>query len=297
MLESATRNQSLSNASFFLPDDGVCPAYRNIRDSATGPAAEGRAFVEALWRRYQGLEDPHFLRDARRHFQERFWEMYLAVTFIDRELSPMRRGTSGPEFTCDYQGQQFWVEAVAPKAGDGDDRVEEPRVGVVTSLPTEKILLRFTGAVAEKRRRYLAAVDSGRVDPSAPYVLAINSNQIPYGPLGNALPFYLQALLPIGAPTLVIDRNTGKTVDSYYALRETIQKANAATVSTANLLHQDYAFISAVVHSGVDCVNRPDVLGRDFTVLHNPNAARPIGLKAFGWCKQYLFEDWELRAY
>jgi len=279
-----------------LPGDAPSRAYRNIRDKTDGPAPEARAFIEELWSRYGGLEDPHFRSDAQAHFLERFWEMYLAVSFMERGLTPTRAGDAGPEFWCKHQGQKIWVEAVAPGPGTGEDRVEEPEIGVATDVPTEKIVLRFTSAVAEKRRRYLAANESGLVDQSAAYVLGINSRGIPHAPFGNTLPFFVQALLPIGAPTLVIDRTTGKAVDAYYALRETVQKAAGTPISTSTFLDPDSAFISAVLHSGVDCVNRPAALGDDFCVLHNPGASRPLAMTTFAWCRQYVFAGDELKV-
>ena len=287
----------MTETGFFLPGDAPSRAYRNIRDKMDGPAPQARAFIEDLWTRYGGLEDPHFLQDARAHFLERFWEMYLAVSFMERGLKPARGGNAGPEFWCEREGQKIWVEAVAPGPGTGEDRVEEPEIGVATYVPTEKILLRFTSAVAEKRRRYLAATKKGLVDESAAYVLAINSRGIPHAPFGNTLPFFVQALLPIGAPTLVVDRATGKPVDSYYALRDTIQKSAGTAISTSTFLDPESAFISAVIHSGVDCVNRPAVLSDDFCVLHNPSASRPLGMTTFAWCKQYVFADGELKVH
>lgn len=286
----------MTETRFFLPGNAPSRAYRNIRDKVDGPAPEARAFIEHLWSRYRGLEDPHFLQDAQAHFHERFWEMYLAVAFIEHGLMPVRERGVGPEFFCLHEGRKVWVEAVAPGPGDGDDRVEEPDIGMVTDVPTEKILLRFTNAVSAKRRRYLAALAKGVVGEGDRYVLAINSRGIPHAPYGNTLPFFVQALLPIGAPTLVIDRATDKAIDSYYAFRDTVTKATGAPVSTAIFLDTEYSFISAVLHSGVDCVNRPEAMGEDFVVLHNPSAVRPLDMSVFAWCRQYVYNDGELKV-
>lgn len=93
------RSASLAGG-FFLPGDAVDPAYRNIRDKTIGPAPEARAFIDSLCLRYRGLEDHNFLTDAKKHFLQRFWEMYLAVTFLERGLTPSRRKGrgGGPEF-------------------------------------------------------------------------------------------------------------------------------------------------------------------------------------------------------
>ena len=220
--------------------------------------------------------------------------MYLTVTFIERGLRPSKEGSVGPEFSFRAEQKKIWVEAVTPGPGTGEDRVDEPPRGGTSNVPTEQILLRFTNAVSEKRRQYLASRAQGVISNDDGYVLAINSRGIPHAPYGDTLPFFLQALLPIGNPTIDIDRESGRQIDSYYARRETVTKAKGSPVSTTMFLDRDYSFISAVIHSSVDCVNRPDVLGTDFEVLHNPTALHPLTSSVLGWCRQYVFRDEEL---
>jgi len=282
---------------FFQPGAATSQAYRNIRDLNTEPVPKAREFVEALWQRYRGYEDPHFLSDAKTHFQERFWEMYLAVAFVESGFCPSRSLGVGPEFSCVHEGQKIWFEAVVPGPGGGNDRVAHPTIGAAAYVPTEKILLRFTGALAEKRNRYLAALEKGIVSKNDAYVLAINSRGVPHAPFGNTLPFFVQAFLPIGPPTMLVDRATDKVVDSYYARRETVSKTSGTVVSTAPFLDPAFSFVSAVLHSAVDCVNRPEALGGDFIVLHNPTADRRLDQSMFRWCgRQYVFEDDELKV-
>ena len=268
-------------------------AYRRIRDQKIDPAPKARAFIEELWLRYSGYGDPHFLSDAKTHFPERFWEMYLAVTFMERDLQPSPLCGDGPEFSCQHNGQKIWLEAVAPGPGDGEDMVDEPELGVVNDVPTEKILLRFTNALAEKRKRYLEAREKGIIGAQDCYVLAVNSRGIPHAPYGNTLPFFIQAYLSIGAPTINLNQDTAEVV---YERREAIVKAKGGVVSTAAFLDPQYSFVSAVLHSSVDCVNKLGVLGEYFEVLHNPKAQRPLERSMFIWCKQYEYDDSELRV-
>ena len=191
----------------------------------------------------------------------------------------------------------YGVEAVTPGPGTGEDRVDEPPRGGTSNVPTEQILLRFTNAVSEKQRQHLASRKLGVISNDDGYVIAINSRGIPHAPYGNTLPFFFQAFLPIGDPTIDIDRESGRQIDSYYGPRETVTKANGSPVSTTIFLDRDYSFISAVIHSSVDCVNRPDVLGADFEVLHNPMALHPLTSSVLGWCRQYVLRDEEFKVH
>jgi hypothetical protein len=287
----------MSADSFFVPGDCRDPAYENVRDLPH--LEEARNLTESLWGRYQGYEDVHFLREARDHFLERFWEMYLAVTFLERGFDIFRAGNAGPEFCFASGNRKIWVEAVAPGPGTGNDRVPELQIGmeveVASEVPTEKILLRYANAITVKRERYLAAVKSGILKESDGYVLAINSRRIPHAPYGSTLPFFIQALLPFGPLTILIDPRTRDIGDRFYRLRESVAKAEGSRVSTASFLDPQFAFVSAVLHSSVDCVNCPPTLGGEFTILHNPNASHPISDSLFSWCEQLVYRNEVLR--
>jgi len=283
----------MSSDSFFIPGNCEGPAYRNVRDLPH--REEARNFTESLWRRYQGYEDAHFLREAMDHFLERFWEMYLAVTFLERGFPLSRAGNAGPEFRFTSGDQRIWVEAVAPGPGIGDDSVPEMQMGVVSNVPTEKILLPYANVLKVKRERYLAALTIGVVNELDCYVLAINSRRIRHAPYGNTLPFFVQALLPFGNLTVLIDPKTGDFSDPFYQLREEVIKANGSPVSTTGFLDRQFAFVSAVLHSTVDGVNCPPKLGGDFTILHNPSASHSLDRSVFAWCEQLIYRDGALR--
>ncbi len=54
-----------------------------------------------------------FPRDARKHFLERYWEMYLTVALIGSGFVPKRVGNTGLEFCIYVEACGFWVEAIA----------------------------------------------------------------------------------------------------------------------------------------------------------------------------------------
>ncbi|MFA5111444.1 MAG: hypothetical protein WC443_08575, partial [Desulfobaccales bacterium] len=150
--------------SFFLPGDCQDPAYRNVRDNPNNKLylREAKAFVESLWIRYRDLKDsknlylkdPHCRTSALNGFLSRFWEMYLAVTLHDHGFKLERYGNKGPEFYFWHNNRKVWVEAVAPGPGINENRVPGCSNSILKDVPEEKILLRFTNALDEKRKKY-----------------------------------------------------------------------------------------------------------------------------------------------
>lgn len=278
--------------SFFIRGKGSDIGYINVRDS---PHHENtRKFVDSLWAKYKPLADVHFKEDAKNHFLQRFWEMYVAVTFLEAGLKLVPVGGEGPEFYFESSQRRIFVEAIAPGPGTGPDKVPEPQYGVARKVSTEKILLRFTHALAEKRKKYLEALEKGIVTCDDGYLLAINSNEIHHGPTGNTMPYFVQAFLPFGPLAVALDLKTEKIVDSFHQYRDMVQKETGANISTKAFLDPEFQFVSAVLHSSVDCVNRPTEIGADFCILHNPSAVRGIDPLVFPWAKHLVFRDDEL---
>lgn len=275
--------------SFFM--DGPCEdqGYLNTRDDPRG--ADHKCFTEALWVRFHPLADTHFREDARNHFLQRFWEMYLAVTLLEHGFDLRRDGDDGPEFYALLGNSRVWFEAIAPGPGDGPDQVPQLVPGEATKVPTEKILLRFTNALNEKRGRYAAALAKGIISAEDHYVLAINSRGIRHAPYGNSIPYFIQAFLPLGPLTYSVDVKTFELKDSFYPYRPEVSKLNGSPVSTRAFLDEPDSFCSAVLHSGVDCANHPNQLGGDFSVLHNPKAQCPVEAKVFSWCEQFTLQN------
>jgi len=279
--------------SFFLLGDDCCPAYRNVRDL---PRCEPyRNLVEALWASFQPSPDPHFLVDAKAHFLQRFWEMYLFVTLRERGMNPQKGKTVGPDFFIEVEGRRYWIEAIAPDAGDGEDRVpgpfyDPPGEVVVRDVPKREIMLRYTHALVSKMEKWPGWVEKGVVNPTDGYVIAIDGrgcNDF----LDGVIPLFIEAFLPFGNLTLRLDRATGKEVGRYFEYSDTVHKKSQAPVSTAPLLDPAYGPVSAVLHSLVDCGNHPPRLGGDFTLLHNPIATCPIPDAAFSWCLQQHYRE------
>jgi type I restriction enzyme S subunit len=280
-------------SAFFLSGEATDPGYLHVRDGKQW--AEAKTFTEYLWTTYRPFADPNFLSDARNHFLQRFWEMYLACALIHRGFEVKRVGHEGPEFYFLCEGRRIWVEAIAPDPGTGADRVPESQCGQRYTVPADKILLRYTNALNVKHRRYEAALAKGIIQPGEQIVLAINSRGIPHAPYGAEMPYVVKAFLPFGALTYVVDAKTKKLTDSFHQHRSQLLKANTAPVATTSFLNPRFAHFAAVIHSSVDCANHPHILGEEFLVLHNPMASPSLPKDLFSWCHQLEFYDETLR--
>jgi hypothetical protein len=282
--------------SFFLSGKFNDPLYMKLRDLSDVLSEHERSllcpardFVEELWQEYKSLSlaDKHFLEDAKKHFIQRFWEMYLAVTLRKRGIKPVRVSGKGPEFYFIHESKRVWVEAVAPGPGNGPDAVQTQDVRV----PQEKILLRYTNALAEKLLKYKWAVGKGIVKPEDHYVVAVNCSLIPHARIHGELPFVLMAYLAIGYPEIALNRNTKKILDSYNLYRDKVIKKSGCSVSTDSLLNPEYEGITGVLYSEVDPTRCPPNMGRDFCFLHNPLARQFFKQSPFQFCRQYWYKD------
>lgn len=276
-----------SRESFFQPGSTTDHTYVDMRDLLV--LAEARSFVEELWAEYQPLADRHFCADARNHFLQRFWEMYLAVTLKGRGFLLTKVGDEGPEFYFLHEHKKVWVEAVAPGPGIGPDAVPQPQLGQASAVPQEQILLRFTTALADKLGTYNNALKKGIINGRDHYVVAINCRGIHEAPFPSVLPYGVMACLPFGHPTVTLDGQTRQIIDSYFQYRDQVSKRSGKVVYTNLFLNPEYAGISGVLGSAIYPTD-PVEMGCDFWFLHNPLASQPIGKSVFSFCRQYFFQ-------
>lgn len=279
-------------SSFFLPGESPDPLYVAMRDYTHNEAL--RAEIEAMWCVFEPYADSSFKRAATQQFHQRYWEMYVAVALMHRGHALTKHGDDGPEFSFQVDGRRVWLEAVAPTRGIGADAVPEITHGEYYNVPVEQILLRFTNAFREKQQRFAVARGKGIVSSDDAYILAINSRNVPHAPYGATVPFYIQALLPVGSLTLEIDKDSRRVVDRYHNYRPEVRKANNTEVSTSIFLDSMSAFCSVVLHSAVDAANHPSELGSDFSLLHNPSATHEVRGEVFFWAEQFTFSNWQL---
>lgn len=251
-------------------------------------AALVRYQLERLWNTYRPYATKHFYDQFPLHTQDRFWEMYLAVSLIQRRLTLSRLTDNAPDvgLTLD-QGPQVWFEAVAPSPGvcDAPDSVPrlEPMVGqgsIARQFPEEQILLRLTQAVRDKRRQRARQLRARIVGLPDAYVIAINVGGITEAWWGAQIPTILKALFPIGHMTVSFDLDSRVASKIGWSTRPQIAKSRGGTVPTTLFANPRGRGVSAVlystVHLGRLTHDAPVAYGSDFVLVHNPFAAVPL---------------------
>jgi hypothetical protein len=259
-----------------------------IRQFPTAPIY--RAYIVDLWNKYYslGLPNAHFVSEICNGktdtVAQRVWEMMLAVHFDSLGFGLMT-SDAGPDLRIEHNGHVTWIEAVCPTASGLPaqwTRSLSHGEFIVGDVPHNEVLLRWTSAIDEKRKKLAEYRKSGLVGPEDSFVIAVNGGQLGRMPLNEGIsqmPYAFEAVYPAGATTIEIDRATGKSVRSFKSIRPNVQNANGSLVPTTTFLDPANAAISAVIGYSSDRSAGPQ-LSAD--VVHNHLAARPVPLGLLG---------------
>jgi hypothetical protein len=289
--------------SLFKPGAAPDQAYRNLRDSER--CLEWKDFCERLWQRYEPYADTHFLDEIQRQFHQRFWEMYLGVTFLERGYKLHRHNNAGPEFGIDIEGKRYWLDAIAPRGGDGPDAVPRVEYGrtEVSTVPQEQIILRIMSALAAKREKWKKDREAGLVSDRDGFMVAMNDRGIRWAWLGAEMPYVVKGLYGFGNLAVSIDPRTLEVVESKHLHRPTIAKASGTGISSQPFAAHECPEVSGMIYSSVDAANFPGVLGADFTVLHNREPNVPLPMGALHFYREYwidgehlMMKDWSSKT-
>ena len=138
--------------------------YLHVRDDPR--FHKQKIILESLWHMFCPFADPNFKSELAIQFHPRFWEMYLACTFIEIgfDLVP-RKSAYGPDIQINLEDRSLWIEATAPGAGIGDDAVPgysrlEDSIEFIR-VPEEQMILRLTNSFYKKCQRYAEYVSNG----------------------------------------------------------------------------------------------------------------------------------------
>jgi type I restriction enzyme S subunit len=268
--------------SFFSSGQAVDTFYDYIRDNPDRKDAGD--FVEGLWQKYCSYAEPNFLDDARKDFHAKTWEMYLGCLFLDFNFNLQKKTKKeGPDLHLLWNNRSIWVEATAPESGTGDNAVPEHNYKESSDQPSEQIILRFASAIQKKFKQY-NSYRKDIINDNDFYIIAINGGRIRYSLSGQTLPYIVQSVLSFGDLAFAFDKESGKLVNSFHQYRDAVTTAKGSPVPTDIFMNKDYAGISAVLYSYMNVVNRPNRIGVEVHIVHNPLADNklPHGIFPFG---------------
>lgn len=279
--------------SFFCDEAAEDNEYNVIRDEPR--FSQDKAFIEEMWSEYKQYADRHFLLESRKNFKQRIWEMYLTCSLIAKVFS-ITSDDKGPDIRISKEGLAIWIEAVAPKAGEGNDAVTELQAQTIRRVPDDQIKLRYRSAIEEKyNKKYKKYLLDRIVQPNDCYIIAINGSAIPSARREMEIPRIIRSVLPFGNETLIINVEEHEVLDRFYLHQDKVSKVSGSLVSTDIFLNNQYDGISAVLYSCVDALNHPQEFGDDFVLLHNPLAKNKLerGLLKLGreyWVEKSILE-------
>lgn len=257
---------------------GVHPFYAAIRDSQY--LRSDKEKLEAMWNKYSSYADQHFLPEIKKKFIQRYWEMAVTVLLLDLGFS-VESKDSGPDLVVNGKNGRptLYIEAVAPTGGKGPDMVAEPDRGFFF-VPHDGIILRYLSAVKEKQQRYQEWKARGLIDPSLPYVIALNSRDIPMAICDTTPSRLVQALYGIGTAYVQIDARTLETIAAGFTSKVTTQKRSGSDVSLSGFITNEFEEISAVLFACLPRARIPDDPRSEMTLAHNFQALNPLQM---GW--------------
>ena len=263
----------------FTNEEASDPGYCSIRDGTDPRLKLAKWHCEYLWILFERHADKQFRTELRRVFDARYWEMYLTTSLIlaGYEVTCPK---PGPDVGIVYRGQRIWLEAVAPDCGDPSKPDTVP-TKVEGEVPEEKLILRYLNSIATKQtEQYFKWLEKGTVSDKDAMVYAINPWAIPFDHRDSDPPRILQAGYTVGPPNVSVDVKTMKVVGSGYEFRGLIQKKapkeecrEGEKIPTGVFQQKEYAWLSGLLCSRADALNRPAEMGGDFQLAPNLNAA------------------------
>jgi len=257
-----------------------------------------KEWIEMLWEQYNPYADKNFLVEVKgESFHQKSWEMYLACTFLNKGFVLEKKSAEGPDCKIITEsGDIVWIEAVAPTAGDKNNKVETiddilsnyspgtmvPMGGTINKLDEPKIL-RITSGIREKFLKYSGYLEKGIIQSNDHYIIAVNGAK--FDGWFRAEELILGALFGVGNMYFKIDSKIHNIDGPHHQHRPAIINLNKTPINTNIFLNEEYKSINAIIYCGDNIINSPagkDKIGNNFIFISNPFSSVPENLFNFG---------------
>jgi type I restriction enzyme S subunit len=193
----------------------------------------------------------------------------------------------GPDILIEHEGRRIWIEAVTVTDGEPGKADSICPTGDST-VPDEKIILRYRSALDAKHRKLQDYLSKGIVKTEDSYIVAVNGYALSYRWADAEMPRILKAVFPLGALQFVLNRGTKAFTGSRHQFRPSITKGSGAGVSTELFVNDQCSGVSAVMHSYANACMTAQPLGVDFILVHNPLAANPVPHRLIRSTREYF---------
>lgn len=260
-------NKSISN-----PQDSDFKAFRDEEH-----LKKQRRFIEKLWMSYEPYADSHFRKEITKHFKDRFWEMYLGCSLLEKGFN-ISSCDKGPDIETSLGNKKIWIEAVCPSNGAGPDRVPDFPGG--ETFPEIELILRFSSVIWDKYQILKKYLKEGLVAKDDALVIAINSSKIGLAMSEGYPPYILKTLFPIGNPIYTVDIENRVAYDERFSYKPDVPKKSGTRIQTLYFENNKFSEISGILYSRASPFYSK--IGHDYIFVHNPFAKNPLPIN---WLK------------
>ena len=278
-------NDSLFNAA----GPNCDPLWEKLRNGDNPRYSAVKRELELMWENYQPYADPNFRQEFANHVHQRFWEIYLACHLLDhkRKLMPRAKQSSkGPDILIEEGMRRIWIEAVAPTPGNfkNPDKVTDIRFdGTVNSVPNKELLLRVTGQLFEKAKKYRQYLEDGAVKQGDLCLIAISGGDMSGFQLLEGDGYIENAFYPTRFKVSGQEEWTWRPPHR-------IQRTSGELIQTSVFTSPEFEHITGAIFS-------PDSIARllkkesNFQYFPNPNCSQSLPQKWIPWSKEIVVTE------
>ena len=233
-----------------------CREYENVRDEKSERLVEIKMHCEDLWADFRKYADSHFVSEFCRHFHQRWFEMYLAVSLLRRGFD-VRSQDAGPDILLEVDGCRIWIEAVCATAGEVGLPDSVPKVQKkVSTVPVRQYVLRILTSLQQKAMRFSDYIKGGMVCEHDTLAVAINIYGID-GIMPSMDNILMRALYGRGDMELNIDKYTGELKSVDHERSGEVVKNSGSAVGAIPFVDRSMDHVASALGFWSNAANRP----------------------------------------